>query len=390
MITQFKYMCACSLLAAMIFPLRSHPSGPQTTAAKAATTAGALANVAPPASRKSQESTSLERGGQHDFDFGIGTWKVHLSRLLHPLTGSQTWMEYEGTSVVRKVWGGRANLAELEVASPAAHAHIEGLSLRLYNPQSHQWSVYFANSRDGILGSPMIGQFKNGGGEFFDQEEFDGRAIYVRFVFSDITPTSFRFVQSFSADGARTWEPNWIATFTREKRASAETEAQPTRTAEAGQHGFDFELGTWKMRLRRLQHPFTGSHSWVDFDATSVTRKVWGGRAELEVFEANSPSGHIEGLTLRLFDPQSHQWRLYWANGKDGLLGPPQIGQFRNGRGEFFGQDLFQGRAIFIRFVWWAKSAHFEQSFSDDGGKTWEVNWITNQTRVNGEPGKAR
>ncbi len=124
-------------------------------------------------------------------------------------------MDFAGTSIVRKVWAGRANLAELEVDSPTKH--IEGLSLRLYDPQSRQWSIYFANSKDGSLGKPMMGRFKNGRGEFFDQEEFEGRAINVRFVFSDITPTSFRFVQSFSVDKGKTWEPNWIATFTREK-----------------------------------------------------------------------------------------------------------------------------------------------------------------------------
>src|SRR5438874_11053350 len=85
-----------------------------------------------------------ESDGQHDFDFEIGTWKTHLRRLQHPLIGSKTWVEYEGTTVVRKVWNGRANLVELEVDGPAGH--IEGLSLRLYNPESHQWSLNFSNS----------------------------------------------------------------------------------------------------------------------------------------------------------------------------------------------------------------------------------------------------
>ena len=93
-----------------------------------------------------QESTT-QRDGQHDFDFEIGNWKTHLSRLQHPLSGSHTWIEYEGTSVVRKVWDGRANLVELEVDGPGGH--VEGLSLRLYNPQSHQWSLNFANANGG-------------------------------------------------------------------------------------------------------------------------------------------------------------------------------------------------------------------------------------------------
>ena len=124
-------------------------------------------------------------------------------------------MEYDGTTVVRKIWDGRANLVELEVNGPT---HIEALNLRLYNPETHKWSLNFASSKAGTLGTPTVGEFKNGRGEFFDQEIFQGKAIYVRFIFSDITPTSFRLEQSFSADGGKTWEPNWIATFTRQKQ----------------------------------------------------------------------------------------------------------------------------------------------------------------------------
>ncbi len=161
----------------------------------------------------SSAQSSKERDGQHDFDFEIGTWKTHLSRLLHPLAGSTTWAEYEGTTVVRKVWDGRANLVEFEADGPAGH--IEALSLRLYNPQSRQWSLNFANSKSGALSQPTIGEFKNGRGEFFDQESFNGRAILVRFVISDISPNSCRFEQAFSEDGGKIWEVNWIATDTR-------------------------------------------------------------------------------------------------------------------------------------------------------------------------------
>ena len=153
------------------------------------------------------------RDGQHDFDFEIGAWKTRLSRLVHPLTGSRTWVEYEGKTTVRKIWGGRANLVELVADGPAGH--FEGLSLRLYNPRSRQWSLNFASSSGGTMSPPTIGEFKGGRGEFFDQETLDGRAILVRFVISDITPASCRFEQAFSADGGKTWETNWIATDTR-------------------------------------------------------------------------------------------------------------------------------------------------------------------------------
>jgi hypothetical protein len=154
-----------------------------------------------------------QRDGQHDFDFEIGSWKTRLSRRLRPLTGSTTWVEYEGTTVVRKIWDGRANLVELEVDGPAGH--IEGLSLRLYDPKARQWSLNYSNSKYGTLFQPVIGEFKDGRGEFYGQESLDGRAILVRFIISDITPTSAHFEQSFSADGGKTWESNWVATDTR-------------------------------------------------------------------------------------------------------------------------------------------------------------------------------
>jgi hypothetical protein len=161
------------------------------------------------------EQELAPRNGQHDFDFEIGTWKTHLRRLLRPLTGSNDWVEYQGTSVVRKVLNGKANLVELSVDGPAGH--IEGVSLRLYNPQTRQWSLNFANANDGTLTTPSVGEFKNGRGEFFNKDTLNGRAILVRFVISEITPLSCRFEQSFSDDGGKTWEANWIATDTRTK-----------------------------------------------------------------------------------------------------------------------------------------------------------------------------
>jgi hypothetical protein len=333
------------------------------------------------------------RDGQHDFDFEIGRWKTHLKRLQHPLTGSTTWVEYDGTTVVSKVWNGRANLVELDAAGPAGH--LEAMSLRLYNPQSQQWSLNFANSSGGSLSQPTYGEFTNGQGEFFDQELFNGRAVLVRFVISNINPNLCRFEQAFSDDNGKTWEVNWIATDTRmpdepakeNTVVSAETSPQHAATEHDGQHGFDFEIGSWNIHLKRLEQRLAGSHTWIEFDGTSVTRKIWNGRADLEEFEVDSPTGHIEGLTLRLYNLQTRQWSLNWANSKDGTLGQPTIGEFKNGRGEFFDTEPSgpDGRAILLRFIWsdiTPNSAHFEQSFSDDGGKTWEVNWITDQTRV--------
>jgi hypothetical protein len=158
---------------------------------------------------------SSQPDGQHDFDFEIGTWKTRLRRLQRPLSGSTNWLEYEGTTVVSKVLDGRANLVELKVNGPAGR--IEGLSLRLYEPQARQWSLNFANISDGKLTTPSIGAFKNGRGEFYNQDTYNGRAIFVRFVITKIADDQYRFEQSFSTDGGQTWEVNWIAIDTRVK-----------------------------------------------------------------------------------------------------------------------------------------------------------------------------
>ena len=175
----------------------------------------ALAQRRPAGPPANAPGANIVRDGQHDFDFEIGTWKTQLRRLVRPLAGSDEWVEYQGSSVVRKVWNGRANLVELSVDDAAGH--IEALALRLYNPESRQWSLNFSSLPSGTMNPALSGEFRNGRGEFFSQETFRGRAILVRFVVSQISPDSCRFEQAFSEDGGKTWETNWIATDTRSK-----------------------------------------------------------------------------------------------------------------------------------------------------------------------------
>jgi len=279
-----------------------------------------------------------------------------------------------------------ANLVELEVDGPS---HLELRHVRLYNPQTHEWRDYFAN---GTLGQPMIGEFENGRGEFFAQEKLNDRSVFVRSVWSDITPNSAHFEQSFSNDGGKTWEVNWIIDQTRVKDESARTSLQRTHAPHDEQHDFDFHIGTWKTHLWRLQRPLTGSTTWVEYEGISVVHSVWNGRASLFELEVHGPSGHIAGVGLRLYNPQSHQWTLNWASSSDGTMTQPMIGEFKNGRGEFFDQEIFNGRTIFARNSFSdiaPNSCRFEQAFSDDGGTTWETNWVITFTRVKDESDKA-
>ncbi|HMJ07880.1 MAG TPA: hypothetical protein VK468_02675, partial [Pyrinomonadaceae bacterium] len=197
---------------------------------------------------------------------------------------------------------------------------------------------------------------------------------------------SINFEQAFSEDAGKTWETNWIMTFTRMKDGSdSKTTSQPTAGPKDGQRAFDWEIGTWKTKLKRLKGPLTGSTTCVEYGGTTNVTKVWNGKANLVELDVTGGSSHIEALSLRLYNPESRQWSLNFASSAGGTMAIPAIGEFKNGRGEFYNTETLGSRAIYVRFVITCKDAdtcHFEQAFSDDGGKTWEVNWIADDTRV--------
>jgi hypothetical protein len=156
------------------------------------------------------------RDGAHDFDFLIGNWKAHVRRLPDRLVGSTTWVEYDGISNHKKILDTNANFEEFEVDNPEKHLHIKAQTLRLYNPDSHQWSIYGLDLDKGVLSlAPVVGQFTGNRGEFYDQEQYKGRSILVRYVWLNISPKSARMEQPFSPDGGKTWETNWIWELTR-------------------------------------------------------------------------------------------------------------------------------------------------------------------------------
>ncbi len=158
------------------------------------------------------------------------------------------------------------------------------------------------------------------------------------------------------------------------------------RTAAAqGEHDFDFLMGTWSVHNRKLKKILAGSTEWYEFDARVVDRPIMGGTGNLEEWVGDAPTGRIEGVTLRVFDPTAHEWSTLWVNKRVGTIDRPLIGAFHDKRGEFYDQEEFQGHSIFARFLWFNLSpttARWEQAFSADYGKTWETNWIMDFTRV--------
>jgi hypothetical protein len=148
--------------------------------------------------------------GQHDFDFEIGTWKAHVRKLIHPLTNSEAWEDYDGTVVTAPFMDGRGNLSEMNVDSATSHSHIQIIAVRLYNPSSMQWSIYGASAKIGVFDPPQVGQFDGNRGEFYATDTIQGRVIFIRYEWQNLTPTSTHFEQAFSTDGGKTWEVNWM------------------------------------------------------------------------------------------------------------------------------------------------------------------------------------
>jgi hypothetical protein len=339
--------------------------------------------------------------GARDFNPLLGNFNFHLHFMLHPLTPTPDWIDMDGTGACYKVWDGRAQLDTIELDGSSGR-HMEGLTLRLYDREARQWRLYWANNRIGRLDPPQVGDFRDGRGDFYTTDTINGKTTLIRFDWTRMTSGTPHFEQAFSPDGGKTWEVNWLTNQTRTGdavwgqpqpgRSSTQppgTEPPPPSTAPDGQHDFDFDFGTWKMHIRRLVHPLTGSSEWTEMEGTTATNKIWDGRANLATVEADGPSGHLELLALRLYDPRAHQWNISFATSDSAVLSVPAVGGFsRSGgdaRGEFYDSELFHGRNILVRFSIWPVSpseVHSEQAFSADGGATWETNWINTYTRV--------
>ena len=155
----------------------------------------------------------------------------------------------------------------------------------------------------------------------------------------------------------------------------------------AGRTDFDFLVGDWEVANRRLKQRHVGSTDWDEFPARLTMRLILGGLGNVD--EVNFPTKGWSGATFRFFNPESQRWSIYWVNSRDGLMQAPVVGSFKNGVGEFYGEDLDEGRPIRVRYRWsmiTRTSARWEQAFSTDGDKTWETNWITDLRRIEAEP----
>ena len=152
-----------------------------------------------------------------------------------------------------------------------------------------------------------------------------------------------------------------------------------------GRRDFDFFMGEWKVHNRRLRERLKGCTDWEEFEATCKAFPILGGLGNFDEITLRRESGDHLGATIRLFNPKTQEWSIYWSSNQNPALDLPMVGGFKDGHGEFYAHEPFEGKMIFSRFIWTVfdqDHCRWEQAFSPDGGRTWETNWTMDNTRV--------
>ena len=346
--------------------------------------------------------TPASKSSSSDFDFFEGRWRIRNRKLKCRLGGCSEWTEYEGTNDDKKILNGIGHTNNNR--SIVDGKLYEGVGLTLFNPKTRLWSIYWANSITGVLDrdNPVVGSFEGDIGTFYSQEVFEGKPIIVMARWDKTHPDKAIWSQAFSVDQGKTWEWNWYMYEDRVTKSELEIRerfleidrARPipkigfdsngelllTASKSSSKHDFDFLTGRWKMYHKRLKARLSNSIEWEDLESTDVNYgPILGGIGNTDLYRATFGGKPFEGFTLRLFDPKTRLWSLYWVASNSGVLDPPVVGSFENDIGHFFCKDTYQGKEVIVVFRWDVRDkAHpvWSQAFSPDRGKSWEWNWI--------------
>ena len=158
-----------------------------------------------------------------------------------------------------------------------------------------------------------------------------------------------------------------------------------TASESSSARDFDFLVGGWKIRSRKLKQPLSGRDEWDEFDATQNLRQILHGLGNFDIFTTELDGKPFEGFTLRLFDPTTRLWTIYWADSHGLKLDGGKVGSFDGDTGEFFAREVFAGKSIIVRFLWDKRDPEapvWSAAFSDDEGETWEWNWRAHFARL--------
>lgn len=315
----------------------------------------------------------------HDWDWLVGTWDVWHRRLKERLVGDTRWEEFPGRSAFWRTLGGLGNVDDNVVAIPSGT--YRGLTLRAFDPATGKWSIWWLDARDPThLEPPVSGRIEGDSGVFLGDDTLRGKPIVARFRWLDIHSARPHWEQAFSPDKGRSWEVNWVNFFTR-----TAAEPQPMPRLESAPGDWNFLVGSWSVRHRRLKQRLVGSTEWEEFSGTLVNWPVLGGYGNVGDNVFDRPDGTRRGIGLRAYDPATKQWQSWWLDGSTpGEIGAPARGGFAGATGLLLSDDMQDGRPVKTRITWsriTPVSARWEQAMSTDGGQSWETNWVSDFTR---------
>ena len=331
----------------------------------------------------------------NDFDFLVGRWRLKHKRLKSRLTHSNEWEEFETTVEDYDILEGMGNM---DIGHSMTDGKPwEGRTIRLFNEKTKLWSLYWMTSNSGKMDPPVIGSFENGVGHFFGKDTYNGKKIIVLFRWDARDKEHSKWSQAFSVDNGKTWEWNWFNVKERIPNESIKTVVemnglQPLPKLNFDANGeivmipsstssnkdFDFLIGTWKLEHRKLNSRLNNCTEWTEFETTVEDFSILEGMGNMDIGFATVDGKAWQGRTIRLFDPKTRLWSLYWVTNTTGVLDPPVVGSFENGVGHFFGKDTFNGKPIIMVFRWDKRDKEnpiWSQAFTADNGKTWEWNW---------------
>lgn len=311
----------------------------------------------------------------HDFDFLDGSFDItNRTRGGKPFSGSTEWKEFPSTAVARTHLGGQVSIDEIYFPETRTY----GLSFRVFDPASKQWSIFWVSSTTGRLGPPVRGSWDGDTCRLTGEEMVGDQLAKISYAWSDVTETTAHWEQSVSLDGV-TWEVNWTMDWVR--RPDAPDHAQgPKVTSD-----FDFIVGDWQIDHRRLLRPLRDDAEWTTYSAPWSAWTYFNGAVTVD--ELALADDGVRGMTLRLFDTETRQWSIYWVNSTIGRLDEsPVVGSFAaDGTGVFEAPDVYDGQEILCRFTWSEitdTTALWRQEFSLDEGETWAANWFMDSTRM--------
>lgn len=322
-------------------------------------------------------------GNEQDWDWLLGSWDVFHSRLKDRLVHSNEWQEFAGKSAFWTTLGGLGNCDDNSLQLPAGD--YRGLSVRAFDPTTRSWAIWWLDGRNPErIDPPVRGGFEGDEGEFIGTDIYKGTPVTVRFRWHEVRSRRPWWDQSFSTDGGRTWEINWRNYFTRTNTRATALPRLPDDLPEA--RAWDFLVGEWRVRNRRLRSRFTGSHAWDEFDSTLRNWQVLGGRGNIGDNSFGGPARPYRGMSLRAYNDEKKEWLSWWLDGRDPAnIGTPLRGRFADAAATLSGDDVLDGKPIKVRSQWTrtdTDSPHWEQAASTDGGTTWETNWVADFQRA--------